>query len=191
MFRVNKVVQITGFSRNTLYRYMKKGTLKYTEVEGIRYIGNDEVEALKLERDSVNTLPDTSHDTSVIRNELRIMRQELSEIRQCQIQILTAMQEILTCQVRISNVSKVCNDTPKAKKETSGVSGGVPSDTPRNVSSDNIRRQNEAYSKVVDVLESYIKSGKPMPQQKEMAAQAGVSPDTFRKHHKRWKNKTA
>ena len=37
-YSVGEWVQMTGFSRPTVYRQMQKGTLRYIEVDGIRRI---------------------------------------------------------------------------------------------------------------------------------------------------------
>ena len=173
--RINDVVELTGLSRNTLYRYMREDSLKYTEINGIRYLEQSDVDTLIVKKTRVKSdiTDDTLSDVSVLCNAIYKLTNEISNISNLLHNI---------------SVSKLCNDValkeqPKKESVSKGVTG--------NVSGDNIRRQNEAYTAVVEVLESYIESGKRMPMQKEMAAQAGVSPDTFRKHHNIWKNKTA
>ncbi|WP_154217067.1 helix-turn-helix domain-containing protein, partial [Vibrio parahaemolyticus] len=46
LLRINDACHVTGLSRKTIYRYMDKGTLKYQEINGKRYISLIDLEKI-------------------------------------------------------------------------------------------------------------------------------------------------
>lgn len=55
--RVNDACKVTGLSRNTLYRYMRDGRVKFEEIDGVRWV---DISNLRPSRDEMDTSGDVS-----------------------------------------------------------------------------------------------------------------------------------
>ncbi len=157
--RVNGACHVTSLSRNTLYRYMKSGSLPFEEVEGVRWLDISDLKALAHKNSKVIPEISTSNDVSALSQEIHALTEQLT---------------------RLCNLLESQSDNVTVKKRNG--------DTPIAGVSDNERRAKEAQDKVWAVLEQYKTTKEPMPSIRAMSETAGVERGTFAKHKRTWES---
>lgn len=167
LLRINDACQVTGLSRNTLYRKMKDGSLSYTEKDGVRWV---KVSSLKAFMQSDNCNSDISlgitNDNSELVSALHGLTQAINKL--CDI---VTSSDTACDSVTVTNKSNVTS--PIAQNDT-GLVGK------------NLRESQENEKKVFSLLDSYVSRDMKMPLQKVLAKEIGMSVETFRKYQKKW-----
>ncbi|EKO3954004.1 TPA: helix-turn-helix domain-containing protein [Vibrio parahaemolyticus] len=173
LLRVNDACQIARLSRNTLYRYMKSGALKYMEENGVRLIELSDLEQFMSKSGGLPSVSkDVSFDVSKLHQSINDLTHQISRL----------------CDIMERNSDSVTT-SKKAEKRHTVTQSDITSDV--TYATDNERRALEAQKKVFEVLDRYAESGEKMPSIRAMAEAAGVERGTFSKHKKTWEFKSA
>lgn len=156
-------------ARSTLYRYMDEKKIDYLNKNGKRYIKNSDLKEFFIEKQgSPNSSQSVSFDHGYV-NEISDRINKLCSLIESQNVLIKGMK------MEIDSLNKRLSDTARTK---------VPKPKDK-VTGDNKRRSLESRRKVFDILKKYGHS--KLPQQKDMAAEAGVDRNTFSKYYKEWK----
>ncbi|KOY28438.1 hypothetical protein ACX12_03120, partial [Vibrio parahaemolyticus] len=83
LLRINDACHVTGLSRKTIYRYMDKGTLKYQEINGKRYISLIDLEKIahaKKNKSMSQKNDDTNAEITSLKNEIKMLKNSILEL---------------------------------------------------------------------------------------------------------------
>ncbi|KYY00755.1 helix-turn-helix domain-containing protein [Vibrio parahaemolyticus] len=180
LLRINDTCHVTGLSRKTIYRYMDKGTLKYQEINGKRYISLIDLEKIahaKKNKSMSQKNDDTNAEITSLKNEIKMLKNSILEL--CEhINTTNKMLE--------KSVSKKSIKTQSGTQKSS-----LAKEKP---SGNNERRAEEAKKRVFNALDKLLKDnsiplyrGKISPS--GVQRETGIDRGTISKYLQEWSEK--